>query len=664
MSTNSFCADLNSSEGQEWLSSVKRVLKDKDFDSLKTDTLDEIKLEPLYADNLKTDPIIGRELGTPWQIVQRFDSGSVSMINQELKLANSSGCNYFDFVLPDAPIAYSRGIQIGKVQEIPKLFEGIEIAELVVRITGSLDAIPFVAAVHEYADKINVKSPDLSLEQSFDLTLSNYGCVRREEAEFRVQHLHDQLKTLNSLNEKCKLVSADARIWHNAGANNIVELALCISQFVENMRLCEKNEIGPQDFLNRMTISLATGVNQFANIAKFRSIRVLITSVIEHCKLNPVHIPIHAESSWRMMTIHDPWVNLLRTTIACFSAGIGGAESISILPFSYVIGNSSLANRLTRTTQKILIEESNLGIVSDPAAGSGVIENLTQNYCEQAWEMFQKIEQLGGLFKASEVGFIQETIKTTEQQRSENVQTGQLVITGINSFPNISEELPKIEKVTLQPAEKVSPRTQNISKNAGNWYELVVKNINETGVIPSSVESIQQPAADKLLSFSRMSEPFEELRNKAKLLTSGDHKPSIFVAGLGTPAQFTKGVTFAKSFFESAGITAFGNQTSQSISDLVKSILSDKFQLVCLCSNGAGFKEYGAELTSSLNKSNIKNFYIVGQQSELPTDLINLSNFNFIYQGCNMLSILNDALEVFNNKKKFKIWIALEVYHA
>ena len=465
MSTNSFCVDLNSSEGQEWLSSVKRVLKDKDFDTLKTDTLDEIKLEPLYADNIKTEPIIGREQGTPWQIVQRFDSGSVSMINQELKLANSSGCNYFDFVLPDAPVAYSRGVQIGKVQELSNLFEGIEIAELLLRITGSLDAIPFVAAIHEYADKINVKSSDLSVEQSFDLTLSNYGCVKPEEAEFRVKHLHDQLKFLNSLSVRSKLVSTDARIWHNAGANNIIELALCISQFVETMRLCEDKGIGLQDLLNRMTITLATGVNQFANIAKFRSIRVLIASVIEHCKLNLVHIPIHAESSWRMMTIHDPWVNLLRTTIACFSAGIGGAESISILPFSYVIGNSSLANRLTRTTQKILIEESNLGIVSDPAAGSGVIENLTQKYCEQAWEMFQKIEHLGGLFKASEAGFIQETIKITEQQRSENVQTGQLVITGVNSFPNINEKLPKIEKITFTTCtKKVLPHTEHKQK--------------------------------------------------------------------------------------------------------------------------------------------------------------------------------------------------------
>ena len=649
MSTNSFCADLYSSGGQEWLSSVKKVLKGKDFDSLKTDTLDDIKLEPLYADNLKTDPIIGRKQGTPWQIVQRFDSGSISTINQELKLAKLGGCSYFDFVLPNAPIAYTRGVQIGKVREISKLFEDVEFAELALRITGDLDTIPFVAAIHEYADKINVKSSDLFLEQSFDLTLSDFGCVRREEAVFRVQKLHDQLKTLNSLNETCKFVSADARIWHNAGANNIVELALCISQLVETMRLCEDKAIRSQDLLSRMTISLATGVNQFANIAKFRSIRVLIASVIEHCKLNSVHIPIHAESSWRMMTIHDPWVNLLRTTIACFSAGIGGADSISILPFSYVIGNSSLANRLTRTTQKILIEESNLGLVSDPAAGSGVIENLTQKYCEQAWETFQKIERLGGLFKANEAGFIQKTIKTTEQQRSENVQTGQLVITGVNSFPNINEKLPKIEKVTLKPAQKKSSRTQNLRKNAENWYELVAKNINETGVIPSSVESIQQPAFDKLLSFSRMSEPFEELRNKAKLFTSEDQKPSIFVAGLGKPAQFTKGATFAKSFFESAGITVVGNQTSQSISDTVKSIQAGKFQLVCLCSNEAGFKEFGADLTRSLSKSNIKNFYIVGQQSELPADLINLSNFYFIYQGCNMLSILNDALEVFNN---------------
>ncbi len=640
-----FRADLDSSGGQEWLSSVKKVLKDKEFEILNTDTLEQIKIEPLYADNLKTNPIIGRKQGTPWHIVQRVDSGSVNSINQELKLAILGGCNYFDLVLPDAPVAYSRGIQLSRIDDLEQLLTGIDITELVIRITGGLDTLPLTAAILHYADKLGTQIDNLSIEQSIDLTLNKFGCVNRDEALLRMQYLCGQWNSLEEKSNCNKYLAVDARIWHNAGANNVVELALCTSQFVETLRLSENKEIGPNRIIDNITVALAAGVNQFANIAKFRSIRILLNSVLEHCKINPIPIPIHAESSWRMMSIHDPWVNLLRTTIACFSAGIGGADSIAILPYSYVLGNNSLANRLTRNTQRILLEESNLAVVSDPAAGSGIIEELTQQYCDQAWEMFQKIEQIGGLFEANKAGFIHEVIKINEQHRSEDIETAHLKITGVNSFPNISEVSPEIEEISAPIEGELDSNFQNVSENSNDWYAKIAEKTAETGIIPANFEAFEVPTTERQITLSRLSQPFEELRLRAEQLTSKGQKPEIFIAGLGSPAQFTKSITFAKSFFESAGIASTGNHITQSPTELIDVIKMSKSSFICLGSNKEGFDEFGPELAKALREIAINKIYIVGQHSKLLESLFNFVNLEFIYQGCNMITILNNALE-------------------
>ena len=648
MSSTNFNADFNSTSGQEWLVSVKKVLKEKEYKILTTETLDQIKIEPLYADNLQINPITGREQGMPWHIVQRIDSGTPSSINQEIKAAKLGGCNYFDFVLPDAPNAYSRGVRFNHIDDIFQLVEGIDISKLVLRITGGLNALPITASLCHYANKIGTRTDNLALEQSFDLTLSKYGYISEDEAVNRVKHLKGQWNWLGTFSNWFKYVTVDARIWHNAGANNVTELALCISQFVESLRLVKDNEIDPEDMLDKISVSLSAGVNQFENIAKFRAIRVLLANVIEHCEFESRHIPVNAESSWRMMSIHDPWVNLLRTTIACFSAGIGGADSISILPFSYVLGNNALANRLTRNTQKILLEESNLAVVSDPAAGSGIIEELTQQYCEQAWKMFQEIEQLGGLFKANESGFVNDVIKNSEQQRLQEIETGLHKITGVNSFPNISEDVPDTEIVTEPIIGELDPNFHNISDYAYDWFEKISEKIAETEIIPTNIESISPPPIERQIKGSRLSTPFEKLRAQAEKLEANGNRPEIFVAGLGSPAQFTKSATYAKSFFESAGIAVTGNHTTKNQSELVDLVKSSKCKLLCLCSDEPGLQELGTKLASALETTEFSKVYVVSSNSDSLKNVLDFPQLEFIYQGCNMVTTLNDALATFH----------------
>jgi methylmalonyl-CoA mutase len=132
---------------------------------------------------------------------------------------------------------------------------------------------------------------------------------------------------------------------------------------------------------------LAADADQFMTTAKFRALRKLWARIEEACGLAPQPVFVAAEAAWRMMTQRDPFVNVLRSTMAVVAAGLGGADSIAVVPYTAAIGlPDGLARRIARNTQLILLEESNLAKVADPSAGSGGFESLTNELCLAAWD--------------------------------------------------------------------------------------------------------------------------------------------------------------------------------------------------------------------------------------------------------------------------------------
>ena len=98
-----------------------------------------------------------------------------------------------------------------------------------------------------------------------------------------------------------------------------------------------------------------------------------------------------------MTTQRDPWVNLLRTTVACFAAGVGGAHVVTVQPFDAALGQpDAFSRRIARNTQSLLVEEGSLARVLDPAGGSWYVESLTDSLATAAWDWFTEIERAGG----------------------------------------------------------------------------------------------------------------------------------------------------------------------------------------------------------------------------------------------------------------------------
>ncbi|MGB8208876.1 MAG: methylmalonyl-CoA mutase family protein, partial [Mycobacterium sp.] len=152
---------------------------------------------------------------------------------------------------------------------------------------------------------------------------------------------------------------------------------------------------------------------------------------------------VHAETSLPMMTQRDPWVNMLRTTLAAFGAGVGGADTVLVYPFDVAIPGgfpgmaTSFARRMARNIQLLLLEESHVGRILDPAGGSWFVEDLTEQLAQQAWQHFQAIEKHGGFADAGD--YITGQIGEIAAQRADDIAHRRTAITGVNEYPNLTE---------------------------------------------------------------------------------------------------------------------------------------------------------------------------------------------------------------------------------
>ncbi|MGY2031013.1 methylmalonyl-CoA mutase family protein [Nocardia gipuzkoensis] len=246
--------------------------------------------------------------------------------------------------------------------------------------------------------------------------------------------------------ETVRAITVDGTVFHDAGASDAQELGAAVAAGLAYLRsLTESLDIA--DALGQLEFRLAATDDQFATIAKFRAARQLWARVAHVCGAPDFGgAPQHAVTSAAMMSRRDPWVNMLRTTLAAFGAGIGGADTVTVLPFDSALPpgelgvSKSFADRMARNTQLLLLEESHLGHVLDPGAGSWYVEDLTAALAAKAWEFLQEIEAAGGYLAALESGLLAERVAATKAARDTDVAHRKTAVTGVNEFPNLAEQ--------------------------------------------------------------------------------------------------------------------------------------------------------------------------------------------------------------------------------
>ncbi|SCX20544.1 methylmalonyl-CoA mutase small subunit [Mycolicibacterium fluoranthenivorans] len=241
-----------------------------------------------------------------------------------------------------------------------------------------------------------------------------------------------------------RAITVDGPALHNLGASASWELAGAIAAGVAYLRALTEAGMPATEAVAQLSFRFAADDDQFLTIAKLRAARTLWARVAEVVGAADCgDATLHAVTSSPMMSQRDPWTNMLRTTVAAFAAGVGGADTVLVQTFDSAIPGglagtkTSFSRRMARNTQLLLLEESHLGRVLDPAGGSWFVEDLTASLAEQAWAHFQDIESRGGFVAARDhlVG----QIADVRDRRAADIAHRRKALTGVNEFPNLAE---------------------------------------------------------------------------------------------------------------------------------------------------------------------------------------------------------------------------------
>ena len=328
----------------------------------------------------------------------------------------------------------------------------------------------------------------------------------------------------------------------------------------------------------------------FLTIAKFRAMRRLWARVEAACGLDPKPLRLHAETAWRMMNRNDPFVNILRTGMAACSAGLGGADSVTVIPYTASLGLAdAFARRVARNSQIVLIEESNLARVADPAAGAGGFEALTEELTTTAWAAFQAIEREGGIVASLQAGAIQARIGETRATRAKNVATRREPLTGASEFPFLAEK--PVTVLDLPPSDVVAPAF--------------------------ALDGAGATTCEALPSF-RLAEPYEALRDASDAhLAATGRRPRVFLANLGTVAVFNARSTFAANAFAAGGIEAVNEEGFSESDALARAFAASGARIACLCSSDALYATHAVAAAEALKKAGATTVYLAGKPGDL-----------------------------------------------
>ena len=253
--------------------------------------------------------------------------------------------------------------------------------------------------------------------------------------------LGDDLVELAELAREAGSLAAviDGSRVHDRGASDAQELGHALATGAYYLRTLAAAGFSVEEAAGLVEFRLAATANQFATIAKFRAARRLWARMLELSGVQSDGVPmrIHAVTSRPMMSKYDPWVNLLRTTVAAFSAGVGGADAVTVVPFDSPLGTpDAFGRRIARNTSPLLLSESHLGRVADPAGGSYAVEKLTDDLAIAAWDVL-------GLIESEGEGYFERRLAETVALRDQLVATRTWPRTGLTEFPNLAETLPE-----------------------------------------------------------------------------------------------------------------------------------------------------------------------------------------------------------------------------
>ncbi len=357
-----------------------------------------------------------------------------------------------------------------------------------------------------------------------------------------------------------RAVTVDATAAHDAGASDAQELAYSLAAGVTYLRVLVESGIDVADAADLIDFRYAATDQQFPTIAKLRAARRLWNRVLELSGVTDAAGQLqHAVTSRPMMSRHDPYVNMLRTTIAAFAAGTGGAAAVTVLPFDEPLGlPEPFSRRVARNTSSLLIGESHVGAVADPAGGAFAVEQLTDDLARTAWRLFGQIDATSSLDEALDL--VRTGIAESVSARGLEIARRSTPLTGVSEFPNLHEEMPE-----------------------------------------------RRPYAEGRPEIFRYGHEFAAMRDAP----TGS---PVFLATMGTIAQHTARATFVTNLFAAGGVDVVVAGATDGVDEVLAAHREARSPaVVCLCGNDATYADWGSDLVAALRDAGAQHVVLAGK---------------------------------------------------
>lgn len=506
-----------------------------------------------------------RDVLSGWKVAEEFPAspGTTADANADLLGALVDGVSALILRIGAGGVAPA---------ELSRLLEGVYLELAPVIVDAGAD---FTAAAHEMLRLVAGADEQKRSTLSVDLGADPLTAHLRRSGSAR---LEDVIAVAAELAERpgVRAVTVDGPAFHNHGANASWELAATIAAATDYLRLMTDAGIGAAEALRQISFRLAADDDQFMTMAKFRAARRLwarIAEVVGHPDGGAIRL--HAETSRAMMAQRDPWVNMLRTTVAAFAAGVGGADTVQVHAFDAVIPGgypgvtAAFSRRIARNTQLLLLEESHIGRILDPAGGSWYVEHLTESLAAQAWSHFQEIESRGGFRQARD--HISDQLDRIRTARADDIACRRTSVTGVNEFPNLAE----------------APLPQPASAGAGPRYASA----------------------------------FEQLRDRSDVhLDKTGTRPAAVLLPLGPLAENNLRAVFAANLLASGGIEAVnpGTVDAAGVAEAVGAAT-----VAVICGTDARYRNEAAAIVAAAHDAGCELVYLAGPEeavADTPAD--------------------------------------------
>ena len=419
------------------------------------------------------------------------------------------------------------------------------------------------------------------------------------------------------------LLAVNGINFNNAGASIVQELAFSLAIGAEYMTRLTDMGIDAAMAAKKIRFNFGVGGNYFMELAKLRAGRMLWANIVKAynpvCECNESNddgqfcpcaakMYVHCETSTWNKTIYDPYVNMLRTQTEAMSAVLGGADSLTVLPFDTVYEQpTAFAERIARNQQALLKEEVHLDKIADPAAGSYYIETLTSSIAEQAWKLFLEVEDKGGFLTAFRSGFVQAQVRAMAEKRSKAINSRRENILGVNQFPNFNEQ--------LEPGSDAS------------LFEVE--------------DQTAEGAEVETLKLFRGAQQLEKIRYATDTFSAANGRPKACMLPIGNLAMRKARAQFSCNFFAAAGYEVIDHNGFDTIDDGLANVLEAKANLIVLCSSDEEYVTLAPELFAKLKGKSI--LVIAGAPANIE-ELKAIGIENFISVKTNLL----DALSAYN----------------